>query len=126
MSRVIRERVNPRKLVLKRYRGDKGYKIAGSSKELKHGQVMSMKITDGKLYCYEKSGSDGLNIPVGIYTGISKLSSDDFGGSITTFADVSKTEVVGINFATDFTVAIELQKIGTFIIDEIEGKEVNE
>lgn len=126
MSRVVRERVEPKKLVLKRYRGDKSYIIAGSETEIKHGQVMAMKSTDGKLYAYSEEGTEGLNIPIGVYTGVSKKSTNDFGGSITTFADVSKTEVIGINFETNFTAVIELQKMGTYVIEEIEGKEVNE
>lgn len=126
MSRIIRERVKPQNLVLKRYRGDKNYTIAGSETELKHGQAMAIKATDGKLYQYDKAGADGLNIPIGIYVGGNKTSSADFKGSITTSADVLKDKVIGIEFATDFNAIIELQKMGTFVLDAIEGKEVNE
>ncbi|MGL5349099.1 MAG: hypothetical protein ACRDA0_00765 [Cetobacterium sp.] len=126
MSRVIREKVEPKNLVLKRYRGDRNYTIAGTGTELKHGQAMAIKATDGKLYTYDKDGADGLNIPIGIYVGNTKTSSVDFKGSITTSADVLKDKVVGIEFATDFNAIIELQKMGTFILDAIEGKEVNE
>lgn len=126
MSRIIRERVKPQNLVLKRYRGDKNYTIAGSETELKHGQAMAIKATDGKLYQYDKAGADGLNIPIGIYVGSNKTSSADFKGSITTSADVLKDKVIGIEFATDFNAIIELQKMGTFVLDAIEGKEVNE
>ncbi|MGL5583390.1 MAG: hypothetical protein ACRDCE_20880 [Cetobacterium sp.] len=126
MSRIIRERVEPQNLVLKRYRGDKNYTIAGSETELKHGQAMAIKATDGKLYQYDKAGADGLNIPIGIYVGSNKISSADFKGSITTSADVLKDKVIGIEFATDFNAIIELQKMGTFVLDAIEGKEVNE
>lgn len=126
MARVIREKVESQNLVLKRYRGDRNYTIAGSETELKYGQVMAMKITDGKLYPYDKSGADGLSIPIGIYVGNSKTSSTDFKGSITTSADVLKSKVIGIEFETDFNAIIELQKMGTFVLDAIEGKEVNE
>ena len=113
-------------LVLKRDMGDEIIVIAGGQGEVKHGQIMAVKSTDGKYYKYTPSGTDELNNPIGVYTGEDITSVEDFSGSVTTLAVVNKELIVGVDFETDFKAKPMLQRAGTFMKTVIEGTEVNE
>jgi hypothetical protein len=123
VTRTVTESV---RLVLKRDMGDEIVVIAGNQGEIKHGQIMAVKSTDGKYYKYASAGADELNNPIGIYTGENITSTEDFSGSVTTKAVVDKDLVVGADFETDFKVKPMLQRAGTFMKTVIEGTEVNE
>ncbi|WP_319201359.1 hypothetical protein [uncultured Ilyobacter sp.] len=113
-------------LVLKRNMGDEIVTIAGGQGEIAHGQVMAVNTTDGKYYIYASAGINGLDTLIGVYTGETITSAEDFNGSVTTSAVVDKGLVVGITFETDFKAKPMLQKAGTFMKTVIEGTEVNE
>ncbi len=123
---VTRTTTESQTLVLKRDMGDEIALIAGNQGEIKHGQILAVKSTDGKYYKYAPAGADELNNPIGIYTGEDITSTEDFSGSVTTKAIVDKDLIVGVDFATDFKAKPMLQRAGTFMKTVIEGTEVNE
>lgn len=88
-------------------------------------QVLAQSSTDGKFYKYVK-GDEAKGTIAGIYTGEEitlTAEGGDVTGSITTMAIVGQDDIVGVDFATDYTAKLQLKQSGIVLTDIISAVE---
>ena len=125
MASFIREEVKETKVV-KRILGDIGIILGKVDTTIKFGQVLAQDNTDGKFYAYDQS-SDKRKIIAGIYINeediVLTAEGEDVKSTISTIVQIGQSDLVGINFETNFTALSELKRAGIIVVDKIEGTE---
>ncbi|MGB6129616.1 MAG: hypothetical protein WBG30_12755, partial [Psychrilyobacter sp.] len=105
---------------------------------IKFGQVLAQDSKDGKFYIYDPT-HDGSATPgttpaeytrsviAGLYINeediVLTAAGEDVITTISTMIQIGKTDLVGINFETNFTALSELKRAGVIVVDKIEGME---
>ncbi len=126
MASFVREEVKDTKAV-KRFFGDVGITLGKIDATIKFGQVLAQDSTDGKFYPYDNSENSIRNIIAGLYINEEDIvltgDGEDVKTTISTMVQIGKSDLVGINFDTNFTALSELKRAGVIVVDKIEGME---
>lgn len=137
MASFVREEVKDTKVV-KRLFGDIGITLGKTNATIKFGQVLAQDSKDGKFYMYDPahdgSADPGTtpaeytrNVIAGLYINEEDIvltdAGEDVRTTISTMVQIGQSDLMGINFDTNFTALSELKRAGVIVVDKIEGME---
>ncbi|WP_321330492.1 hypothetical protein [uncultured Ilyobacter sp.] len=110
---------------IKRLAPDMKVTLGAADVTIESYQVLAQSAADGKFYNYV-SGDTNLGTIAGVYTGEEvtlTAAGDDQVGSISSMAIVSKDDIVGVDFDTDYSAILQLKQCGIILTEKIEGSE---
>lgn len=120
--------VEHKRLVLEEFITGEAVELEVNIGVIKTGQILAQNTSTGKWEQYDKSGSNGLDIPRRIYKGEDELDTDASSDNLVAAAlregRVDRDLVEGLDYKTDYTGTAELER-NRIYLEEVLDNETN-